>query len=413
MIKFLGFNHIATAFSSFRANKFRTALTIVGISVGIGLLTLIVALQTTFTKMTDRQVNGFYRDRVLVIKPQQAKTKSLFNLNTSNNEGFKVVDFLDETDLQAISKVPGVKTIAPLLHIETNVQARQKSHQHQTIIATTPDFLKTVNLKINKGGQFLDDDIIPNAAVIGKSLANRWYDVEQVIGHTFQVQDYSFTIVGVFDDQQTLDGHGTDFSQVAIVNLAAANQISRELGLLNQINVVIDDQKNEAQIKAKINQVLEKNHSVAHSFDVLSPAQIQQQQTDQIKPLIEVVNTMAIIALVIGAIGVMNIMLVNVSERTHEIGVRRTIGATSLNIVNQYLIESVLFCLVGGVIGVGLAIVAWFVIQTQLGFGLEVVFDWMVIVKMLVIASLIGMVAGLIPSLRAASKDPIESLRKF
>ncbi len=411
MIKFLGFNHISTALGSFRTNKFRTLLTIVGISVGIGLLTLVVALQAAFVDMTQRQIRGFYRENSLVVRAQDKRDSDWFNFNQKSDANLKIINFLDEKDLAQIKTVPEVAVAAPILSIEVDVQVQQRNYSQQTIIATNPDFLKTVNLKVKDDGQFLDEKIIPNAAVIGHDLVNQWYDVQQVIGHTFRTQNESFTIVGVLDKQQTIDGHGMDFSQVAIVNLASGEQLSRELNLLNQIYVTLKpDAKVESAVD-KINQVLSVNHPGGHSFEVVTPDQIQARQSSQLLPLAQVVNIMAIVALAIGGVGVMNIMLVNVSERTHEIGVRRTIGATGLNIITQYLVESVLFCLIGGLIGVGLAILTWAVLQTQ--FDLLMLFDAKLVVRMLAIACLIGAVAGLLPSVRAANKDPIESLKRF
>ena len=402
------FNHISNTRQNLRANRTRNFLTILGITIGATCIALVLALIGGASQLDNRDLAN-YKPKTILIRPTSPKIEQgkLFDLATSN---WVADTSLSLTDMQELSEIKQIRSVTPLLPFAANIELAEKRVDNQLIIGTTPTLVDSTNFETIHG-QFLSTNIVENAVVLGEELAVRLFSSTDCVGQTIAVRDYTMLIIGVIrDNNHSQQTGGINFNTVAIISTSTAKHLTNNTVQIKQINAVPEETAKLAELDKEINQKLELAHGTNDNFMVIGQTDENKQLSRSYRELGLATLVIAIIALVIGGIGVMNIMLVNVAEQTHEIGIRRSIGATTSDIVGQFLIESIVISLIGGVAGLAISFGLTFMFQSTL--PIPAVYDWNLVAQVLGITLGIGVVAGFIPAIKAAAKNPIEALRQ-
>lgn len=405
------FEHIQNAYYSLRATKMRTFLTILGVAIGVASITAILSLSGGVTKLVADQVQDL-GGNIAVVRPGVV-SKNLNDFANPASSGMFTTSTLTETDLHDIQKIDGVQAAAPLMILSGSLHSSSDTDKVTTgtVVATTPELEEITNLPI-QDGQFIDTVTNENTAVIGSQLSIDIFGTNQSIGQTFIFRGETFTVIGVLKRlNNPINYNVVDFDHSAIINFASGKGFNQGIAQIQQINISAESVDKLPQVIKTANAHLFKNHQHETDFTVLSGDEIAKPTSQFFVAVTSIMTVIAAISLVVGGIGIMNIMLVGVAERTREIGLRKAVGASNGNIVNQFMTEALIMSLLGGLLGYVSGYLIAFAISTLLPF--DPVITWPIAALAFGIAAIVGGVFGLYPAIRAAQKDPIESLRRY
>ena len=402
-------DNVENAYNSLKSNRGRTLLTVLGIAIGIASITCILAISDGVRAMVNSQVSAF--DGQLAVVRPGFKSQDPNNLvNPATQQSFST-STLTDADTDALAKLPGVKTAVPLMTIEGTLHAQHATSANSVILATTSDFAKVANITM-LSGQFLDESAEDNTAVIGRELAVNMFETDRPLGEIFTMRGQQFTVVGVLQQDSTpINFNNVDLNNAVVVSFKEGKLFNQGRSQIQQIDILAKNAADLPGVIERAHDVLLKQHMGEQDFTITSGKAITQPTSQLFIAMTGVMTAIAAISLFVGGIGIMNIMLVSVAERTREIGIRKAVGATQGAIVSQFLIESMIMSGVGGVIGYGIGCVAAFIVSIFLYF--TPAFSWQTALIALLMTFVVGIIFGLYPSLKAAHKDTIESLRQY
>lgn len=402
-------DHLRNARQSLRANRMRTFLTVTGVAIGIASITVILSLSAGVIKIIDSQVESL-GGNIAVIRPA-APQRHLSELSNPALQQAFSTSTITERDADEVRALPGVAAAAPLMLINGTVGSKEDTAKVSTIVASTADLPQTVNLPV-RVGQFFDDITDDNTVVIGTQLSIDTFGTEESIGKTITIRGETFRVIGVLKRlNDPINFTTVDFDRAAIITLEAGKGFHEGTAQIQQINVRAESAAQLPKVVAAMRDTIETNHLGEKDVAILQGRQIATPTNNFLKGLTVVMTVIAAISLIVGGVGIMNIMLVGVAERTREIGLRKAVGASNMNIVGQFLTESLLMSVLGGVIGYVIGYTVAFIISTFLTF--DPAFTWQIAAIAFGVALGVGGLFGLYPAIRAARKDPIESLRHY
>ena len=402
-------DHIQTAMHSLGISRMRSVLTSLGIAIGIASVTAILALAEGVTRSVERQVDEI-GGNVAVVRPGKLASDGTSPLNPLSQQGF-ATSSLTPQDVERLASIDQGLTVAPIMTISGTLRAGEDQVTDGIVIATTPELAATAHLPIGEG-QFIDDSTSVQTATMGQQLAIDLFGEENPIGSTFQLRDQSFTVIGILKRQNSpINYSGIDFDRSVMVHLDAGIALNNDRPQIQQINILASSSAILEESLPKLDATLLEAHDGERDFSVYSGDEISEPTNALFTLLARVMTAIAAISLLVGGIGVMNIMLVSVAERTREIGIRKSVGASSMMIMSQFLIESMVMSLVGGIIGVALGGLVALAISSFLFF--LPVFSWTILGIAIGMSVVVGVIFGGYPAVRAARKDPIDSLRQY
>lgn len=408
-MRLLLIEHIGNALQSLKTTRTRTLLTILGVAIGVASMTTILSLSSGITGVIRHQVDAL-GGNVAVVQPQ-ANTKGAEHLTNPFDQLAFNTSTLSEDDLAAITNLPDVKAAAPLMIIDGTLQAKNTVLPNSTVVATTPAFAQITNLPI-RDGQFIDSVTNRDTAVLGPQLSIDLFGTDQPMGQTFSMRGQTFTVIGVLKRlNNPVNFNNVDLDNAAIISLESGKTFHQGTAQLQQIDIQATNVASLPRVVDQVNRQILANHHNEQDFSVVSGKAIAQPTSELFTAITGVMTAIAAISLVVGGIGIMNIMLVGVAERTREIGLRKSVGASDSNIVNQFMTEALIISLLGGIIGYLGGYLCAFIISTFLTFNPA--FTWQIVIAAFGTSLVVGLVFGLYPALRAARKDPIESLRQY
>ena len=409
-MRLLVINHLENAYESLRANRLRTLLTVVGVAIGVASITVILSLSEGATKIINNQLTE-QGNAIAVIRPATPNVAQITNLTAMLSDS-SVASGLTERDVRMIQAMQGVQAAAPLMYIGGHLSSSSNKPMNASIIATTKSLAETTSLPIDTG-QFFDETTADNTAVIGSQLSVDLFGTEQSIGKTFSTHGKTFRVIGILDTlNNPINYNNVDFDRTAIITLNSGKEFHQGIASIQQINVRAATQKDLQSLLPKVDMLLQKNHEGEMDYKILSGTSLAKPTNELFTMVAATLSAVAAVSLVVGGIGIMNIMLVAVAERTREIGIRKALGASRSHIIWQFIIESLAMSIAGGVFGYIFGyIVAFSISRTFLTF--DPVFTWNVALSSLGISLIIGLVFGLYPAISAARKNPIEALRNY
>lgn len=404
-------NHLSNAWESLRSNRLRTGLTILGVTIGVASITVILSLSGGAAKIITDQVAEL-GGAVAVVRPGSPdKNIQLQNL-TSSIAGTHVTSSLTEQDLVDIKSIPHVTAAAPLMLLDGGVTAGDNTPDNVSIVATTPGLADIASLPLGDG-QFIDSVTNKDTAVVGAQLSVDLFGTEQSIGRTFRTHGMTFTVIGVLKHlDHPINYNNVDFDHAAIISLESGKSFNQGVAQIQQINIKTDSTAHLNEVVNKVTKALSRNHDGERDFTVLSGDTLSQPANELFSAIAATLITVAAVSLVVGGIGIMNIMLVGVAERTREIGIRKALGASNANITWQFLIESLILSLAGGILGYVVGYVLAFA-AARIFLTFDPLFSWQITGITLGTSMIVGLMFGLYPAIRAARKDPIQALRQY
>ncbi len=397
-----------SAYQSLRRSRTRTLLTMLGVAIGVCSVTAIFALSQGLTDVINRQLDKLGGNLIVISPGSATPTTALANPATQQNY---TTSTLSKADVTTIAHVPGVAAVAPLVVQTALLKADNRSLENTVVVATTPA-LETVSKLALSDGEFLAPDTPSNRIVLGHQLAINLFGTDRPIGLTLAIRGESYMVTGVLAASlDPVNYNHIDIDNAAFVTLSAGTVISQGRGQIQQIDARATNTDQLGSVSAAIQAAILQNHGGENDFTVSSGTDISKNTSDFMRTAALVLAAIAAISLVVGGVGIMNILLVGVAERTREIGIRKSVGATSTSIALQFLIESIMMSVMGGFLGYLLGYVVAFGVSTYLYFVPSV--NWQVAVAALAMSVGVGILFGFYPALRAARKHPIESLRQY
>ena len=405
----LFFEHFRTAHESLKRTRARTLLTISGVAIGVASITTILALGSGITQIVDQQVIKLGK-QIAIVRPSP-KTGSLIELGNPTPVSSYTTSPLQERDVEDLAAIKGVESVTPLMTISGSLRSKDERVSNGTVLATTPSFIDTSQLSY-KDGQFIDDVTLEDTAVLGSQLALDLFGTDDAVGKGFFIRGQRFTVIGVINRQsQPINYNNVDIDHAAIISLDSGKLFNNGVAQIQQLNIKTKSGSDANAVKKAIDRRLIQNHDGERDTVTYVGSEIAE-PTNRLFFLISA--GMAIIAgisLLVGGIGIMNIMLVGVAERTREIGLRKSVGASSGSIVLQFLIESIILGIIGGVLGYLGGYVIAFLISLLLPY--DPVINWQIAAAAAGLSLGVGTLFGVYPAIKAARKNPIESLRRM
>lgn len=406
-----------TATHSLTHGKMRSILTMLGIVIGISSVIILMSIGQSAQNLILNQVQGI-GSNLIFITPGAPSGKG-FSAPAST-QGI-VITSLSREDVSALQREPSVKAVAPLVsgQAEAVYGNNNKTVSYQGV---TADMFSVRNLTIGNGSAFtkVDVDSASHVAVIGPDIANTLFGSERnPVDKIIRLKSVSFRVVGVLS-KGGAGPFGVDQGNIIIVPLSVAQKQLIGISYLNTIIAEANSNYDIAFAKSRIIFALRQSHGITDpkkdDFNIQTQADILSILGNITSILTLFLAAIASISLIVGGIGIMNIMLVSVTERTREIGLRKAVGATDNDILQQFLIESVLLTFAGGVIGIatGAAIVGliYFVLTRFFpSFGWVFAFPLSAVVLGLIVSGVAGIVFGIYPARKAGRKNPIDALR--
>ncbi len=404
MISFIEIFRIAIR--SLNRNKTRSFLTTLGIIIGVGAVIAAFAVGEGANKVIDEQIASFGTNSVTVMRERNAQS-------TGDN-----ARFLTEDDATAIAEnVSGVEAVAPT--VSTSVQAIYGNTNWSTqVYGSTPDYPDVQGYTIDRGRNISDSDqrMGNKVAVIGKTVADKLFGRESPLNKSIRLSKVPFTVIGVFASKGQSTGGFMDQDDLILVPLKTAQSRLVRYSTPGRVgNIQVKGVSMEAlsYITAEITALLRERHKIRpgqpDDFAVRSLSQMLEARRKTTSVTSMLLASIAVISLVVGGIGIMNIMLVSVTERTREIGIRMAVGAKAGNIRLQFLIESVTLSVIGGVLGICAGVAAGYSLAgiTQA----PPVFSASSIALAFVFSAAVGIGFGYYPAAKASMLNPIDALK--
>jgi len=369
-------------------NKLRSLLTMLGLVIGIASVIILVGIGNgTSTRITS-QVQSLGTD-VLTL-----------SINSSDY-------YIDYRDLDNMLKLDNIEALAPYKNVSSTVSRLGTESTRANIIATTPSYLDTLGLTISSGRllSIIDIENYSKVCLIGNDLAEEIFSLSNPIGQSIKIDGDNYTVIGVLTSQGTSFGSNVD--EIMIIPFTTAKYLGSDTSI-NNLYIKVNDEDLIDNTTSLIQYYLSNNLGISSDYFSLSSQESMLNTMDNINNTMSLLlGGIASISLIVGGIGVMNVMLVSVTERTKEIGVRKALGAKRKDILIQFLTEALVLCLVGGFIG----IIVGISVGSLLGkMGYTFTPTILIIFIAFLSSAIIGMIFGIFPANKASKLNPIEAL---
>lgn len=394
------------AFSALMANKMRSLLTMLGIIIGVGAVIAMVSIGMGVRNNIQQSIASLGSNMLIVMPGAENRT------GVRGGAGSKTT--LEDEDADAIkAKIGGIDNVSAMVSGSYQV-VFGNSNWKTSVQGVSPDYMDIRSLEVESGIFITEHDMVKRnrVAVIGSTVSENLFGGSNPVGQNIRINNQPFKIIGVLK-KKGQSSMGQDQDDVIIVPMTTAQERMLGINYVHSINVQVSSPDIMDEVQENIETLLRQRHHIAKGqeddFNVRNLTSLMETMDSTTAMITMLLGAVAGISLLVGGIGIMNIMMVSVTERTREIGIRKALGATFRNIMMQFLIESVVIGIIGGVIGIFMG--------CMLSIAVAEFFNFNTVITLLPIAVSFsfavgtGLFFGIYPARKAAKLDPIEALR--
>ena len=406
-------NNFKIAIDGLKAHKMRSILTILGIVIGITAIILIMSLGAGAQNLILSQIQGLGSKTIAIAPGREPKGPT--------DVAQILSDSLKEKDLLELSKktnVPALKNIMPIV-FGGETAAFENETYRMTIFGASELIADIFDLLPEKGFFFSEEDIKNNSsvAVIGAKIKEELFGSPEAIGEKIKIKNRNFTVIGILPSKGQVSFF--NFDEIAIVPYTTAQKYIFGIKYFHRFMIEAETESDIEQTVSDIKTTLRNSHNITDPEKDDFFVETQADLVSRISTITDILTlflvAVAAISLIVGGIGIMNIMLVSVTERTNEIGLRKALGATKRNILSQFIFEAIILTVSGGVIGILLGVlfslIASFILSRFVGLNWQFSFPIEGTIIGFAVSAFIGLVFGFYPARKASMKNPIEALR--
>ena len=395
---------LANAFHGLLANKLRSILTMLGVIIGVGAIITTTSIgEGAKADITERiQTLGA---NILAVRPGQSMFRGRSSADARRTLTVDDITILRERGQNFGYVTPEVSNRAQVKYLNKNTNT--------TIVGTSPEYLVTANFNVENGRFFGENDILyrSRVCVLGKTVVDNLFDRRDPVGKTIKIRNIGFHVLGVMKEKGASGWRNPD-DQVFIPYTTAMKRVFGN-DYLSSISLQAKSDKVLQAAETEANELLRKQHKIPINkepdFHIRNQAEFMETLEESSQTFTNMILGIAVVSLLVGGIGIMNIMLVSVTERTKEIGLRKAVGAQRLDILVQFLVESTTLALIGGLLGVGVGIIGAKMVPS--------LWEWRTVISpfysilSFIVSALVGIFFGAYPAWKAAKLHPIDALR--
>lgn len=400
------FQSSGSAIKALRANLLRSLLTSLGIIIGVGAVIIMIAISEGNTASINQ--------RLSTLNPLQLTIRSGSTSTGGVRGGAGTLQTLTQADADALTSVNHVSAVSPVLNVNSQVVFSNQNWQ-TSIQGVYPTYQQIGSWSIQEGNFFTqsDNQSSTNVVVLGQTVVDNLFTPLGVdpLGQQVRINNQTFTVVGVLASKGATGAANSD--DVVYVPFTTAQQRLSGSKFVSSIVLTADNSNDVNSVQTAVQTALEQRHNITSSanddFTIQNASQVLSTVQATAQSLTILLVGVAAVSLIVGGIGIMNIMLVSVTERTREIGIRIAIGARQSDVLSQFLIEAFVLSALGGIVGLIIGPIGAFALATLNGYPL--VIDPLAVLIAFGVSALVGIVFGFYPAYRAAHLDPIVALR--
>jgi putative ABC transport system permease protein len=400
---------LSEAWHAMSANRLRTFLTMLGMVIGVGAVVLMMAIGEGAQQSIKRSIDSMGSNLFVILSGSSSSSGSRSASGSSST--------LNMNDATAIGDLDDINAFAPISVGNAQI-IYAGNNSNSAIVGTTPSYFSIRRWDVESGELFSDSDIrsANRVALVGKTVVeNLFGDEIDPIGKTIRIKKSPFTILGVLESKgQSFDGRDQDDTIIVPITTAQRKLFGNQIpGSVRMIMAQAKSEKYMGVAEEAISDLVRQRHNIRENaesdFSIRNLTAMAKTASDTAKTMSMLLGAIASISLLVGGIGIMNIMLVSVTERTREIGIRMAIGAREKDILLQFLLEACVISIVGCVIGVALGLGGALLVKKMV--GAEILISMQSIVLAFSVAASVGVFFGYYPASKAAKLHPIEALR--
>lgn len=380
---------IKVALKNIISNKLRSCLTMLGLIIGIASVIVLVGIGNGASNNVNSQVQGLGTD-ILTIKIASSDTS------------------LSMLQIEEMAQLTNVEAVAPYKSVSGSVSRGTTTSSKASIIATNSNYLTVTNTKLEKGRILSEIDMENKSKVciLGQDITSTLFSLTDPVGQNIKIDGDNYTVIGVLQEQGS--SMGNDMDSTILIPLTTASYLGTDTSIHN-VYVKVEEENSIEATTTLLSNYIRSNLQIGSDYYSVSSQQSTLEAMEEIGSTLSLLlGGIASISLIVGGIGVMNVMLVSVTERTKEIGIRKALGAKRIDILVQFLMEALVLSIIGGGLGVGFGILIGNIAE---GLGYTFVSSFSIILLAFGSSAAIGIIFGIFPSYRAAKLNPIEALR--
>ena len=400
--------NVKAALASLRTSKWRSLLTMLGIIIGVSSVITVVSLGEGLKHQIVGQINQLGKD-VISIRSGKLVNRGPAGIDGVNFLAFFNVSTLTDEDVSELKTVRSLQSVVPVSFITSSARTDSAKSDNLFVLGTNSQMTEVLHQTVHYGDFFSDDD--DDFAVIGSRIADDLFGELNPVGRQINIMGQDFIVHGVLSPSAggLSSIAETDFNSAVFIPYDAGKELANGRTNILQILVKPKNDRNIDGAVADSRQALLKTHQGQENFTILKQFELLNIANDSVNIITSFISGIAAISLLVGGIGIMDIMLVSVSERTREIGVRKAIGATNRQILSQFLVEGMTLSIGGGIIGILVSLLIY--VGLRLYTNLQPVISIPIVILAVSISVLVGIIFSVIPAAKAAGKDPINALR--